>query len=117
MEGARRCAGGARPRGDGSTATGRLRLRVIAKDHETSVARALAWLLHQPHVTSVIVGARRLEQLEDNLAACDVQLEARELHVLDEASRLPSEYPGWMHAVMSADRVALREKGAWKPRG
>jgi aryl-alcohol dehydrogenase-like predicted oxidoreductase len=57
---------------------------------------ALAWLLHQPQVTSVIVGARRPEQLADNLAATNVTLSADELAALDEVSRLPAEYPGWM---------------------
>ena len=57
---------------------------------------ALAWLLAQPQVTSVIVGAKRPEQLADNIAATQVILSADELKQLDEASRLPSEYPGWM---------------------
>ncbi|MBO9499149.1 MAG: aldo/keto reductase [Novosphingobium sp.] len=69
----------------------------IAAAHGVSVARvALAWLLHQPAVTSVIMGAKRLDQLEDNLAAAEVRLSADELATLDAASRLPSEYPGWM---------------------
>ena len=69
----------------------------IALAHGVSVAQvALAWLLHQPQVTSVIVGARRPEQLADNLAATNVTLSADELAALDEVSRLPAEYPGWM---------------------
>ncbi|MGO4312449.1 aldo/keto reductase [Pseudomonas sp. KB_15] len=72
-------------------------MRLIAQAHSVSVAQvALAWLLHQPQVTSVIVGARRPEQLADNLAATNVMLSADELAVLDEVSRLPAEYPGWM---------------------
>ena len=54
------------------------------------------WLLAQPHVTSVIVGAKRLDQLEDNLGAVDLELSADELKTLDAASALPAEYPGWM---------------------
>ena len=62
-----------------------------------SVAQiALAWLLHQPQVTSVIIGAKRPEQLDDNLAATQVKLSADELQALDAVSRLPAEYPGWM---------------------
>jgi aryl-alcohol dehydrogenase-like predicted oxidoreductase len=62
-----------------------------------SVAQiALAWLLHQPVVTSVIIGAKKPEQLADNLAAVDVALGADELAKLDAVSKLPSEYPGWM---------------------
>ena len=69
----------------------------IAKAKGVSVARiVLAWLLHQPHVTSVIVGAKRVDQLTDNLAAIDVTLSDDELATLDAASRLSPEYPGWM---------------------
>ena len=62
-----------------------------------AVARvALAWLLSRSFVTSVIIGAKTSEQLLDNLAAVDSQLSAEQLTRLDEASALPSEYPGWM---------------------
>jgi aryl-alcohol dehydrogenase-like predicted oxidoreductase len=72
-------------------------MRPIARAHGISVAQvALAWLLHQPQVTSVIVGAKRPEQLTDNLAATRVTLGEAELAALDEVSRLPAEYPGWM---------------------
>jgi aryl-alcohol dehydrogenase-like predicted oxidoreductase len=72
-------------------------MRPIAQVHGVSVAQvALAWLLHQPQVTSVIIGAKRPEQLADNLAATQVVLSAVELATLDEVSRLPAEYPGWM---------------------
>lgn len=72
-------------------------MRPIAEEHEVSVAQvALAWLLHQPQVTSVIVGAKRPDQLADNLAAVKLKLSADELRALEEVSRLPPEYPGWM---------------------
>jgi aryl-alcohol dehydrogenase-like predicted oxidoreductase len=72
-------------------------MRPIAQAHGVSVAQiALAWLLHQPQVTSVIVGAKRPDQLADNLAATNVTLSADELRLLDEVSRMPAEYPGWM---------------------
>jgi aryl-alcohol dehydrogenase-like predicted oxidoreductase len=57
---------------------------------------ALAWLLHQKVVTTVIVGAKRIEQLDDNIAATNVKLNDDELAALDEVSQLASEYPGWM---------------------
>ena len=44
----------------------------------------------------MIVGAKRADQLADNIAACDVELEAAELEQLDALSALPREYPGWM---------------------
>jgi aryl-alcohol dehydrogenase-like predicted oxidoreductase len=69
----------------------------IAAAKGVSVAQiAIAWLLHQPVVTSVIIGAKRLDQLDDNLAAIDVRLTADELSAIDRVSALPSEYPGWM---------------------
>ena len=72
-------------------------MRPIAKAHGVSVAQvALAWLLHQPQVTTVIVGAKRPEQLTDNIGATQVTLSAGELQQLDAVSHLPSEYPGWM---------------------
>lgn len=72
-------------------------MRVIAEAKGVSVAQiALAWLLHQSAVSSVIIGAKRPEQLADNLAAVDIQLSEVELAQLDAVSALPREYPGWM---------------------
>jgi len=72
-------------------------MRPMAAARGVSVAQvALAWLLHQPQVTTVILGAKRPEQLADNLAAVDVALSADELQTLAACSRLPAEYPGWM---------------------
>lgn len=72
-------------------------MRPIAQGKGVSVAQvALAWLLHQPQVTSVIVGAKKPEQLADNIAATKVSLSTEELARIDEVSRLPGEYPGWM---------------------
>ena len=72
-------------------------MRPIAQAHGASVAQvALAWLLHQPQVTSVIVGAKRPDQLADNLGATKLSLSDAELQRLDVVSRLPAEYPGWM---------------------
>jgi len=78
----------------------------IAKAHECSPARvALAWLLSKPVVTSVIIGAKRRDQLEDNLAAVELNLTSDELKQLDEVSALPPEYPGWMTSFQGADRL------------
>lgn len=69
----------------------------IAAEQGVSVARvALAWLLHQPHVTSVIVGAKRIAQLDDNVGAAQVILTASDLVELNAASALAPEYPAWM---------------------
>jgi aryl-alcohol dehydrogenase-like predicted oxidoreductase len=86
-------------------------LQTIATAHGTSVARiALAWLLAQPVTTSVIIGARRIEQLEDNLKAVDVTLTADDLKALDEVSRLRPEYPAWMNAAATDDRFPGQER-------
>ncbi|KTD68196.1 MULTISPECIES: aldo/keto reductase [Legionella] len=81
-------------------------LRPIAKNHNCSVARvALAWLLTRPAVTSVIIGAKRIEQLEDNLEAVSLKLSIDEITQLDAVSALPPEYPGWMLPFQSMDRL------------
>ncbi|NPT38277.1 aldo/keto reductase [Paraburkholderia xenovorans] len=78
----------------------------IAEAHGCSPARvALAWVLCKPVVTSVIMGAKRIDQLEDNLAAVDLQLTDEDIRKLDEVSALPPEYPGWMLATQGADRL------------
>jgi aryl-alcohol dehydrogenase-like predicted oxidoreductase len=78
----------------------------IAKARGASVARvALAWLLRRKGVMSVIVGAKSIHQLEDNLAAADLTLSAEETAILDEISALKPEYPGWMLARQAEGRV------------
>jgi aryl-alcohol dehydrogenase-like predicted oxidoreductase len=72
-------------------------LAKVAGETGTSSARvALAWQLTKPFVTSIIIGAKKPEQLADNLAATELQLSSEHLKLLDEASALPPEYPGWM---------------------
>lgn len=72
-------------------------MREIAAAREATVPQvALAWLLHQPQVTSVIVGAKKPEQLADNIGATEVRLTTEDLQRLDAVSALPKEYPGWM---------------------
>jgi aryl-alcohol dehydrogenase-like predicted oxidoreductase len=83
-------------------------MRPIAQAHSASVARvALAWLLQQSAVTSVILGARTNEQLIDNLGATDLKLTPEEMTALDNASALPPEYPGWMLERQTGDRAAV----------
>jgi aryl-alcohol dehydrogenase-like predicted oxidoreductase len=69
----------------------------IGKQHNVSAARiALAWMLRKPVVTSIIIGAKREEQLLDNIAATVLQLTSEEMQKLDSISALAAEYPGWM---------------------
>ena len=78
----------------------------IAKAHDCSPARiSLAWLLAKPVVTSVIIGAKRLDQLHDNIAAVELKLTEDEIKQLDQVSALPPEYPGWMLPFQSANRL------------
>ena len=72
-------------------------MKGIAEARGVSVARiALAWVLSRPWVSTVIIGAKTIEQLDDNLAAAEIELTADEIAALDAASKLPPEYPGWM---------------------
>ncbi len=80
-------------------------LREVASAHGVSVARiALAWLLTRPFVTSVIIGAKTMGQLQDNLAAAEVQLSSDQIAAIDDASALQSEYPGWMLEFQNRER-------------
>ena len=77
----------------------------IAQSKNASVAQiALAWLLHQPSVSSVIIGAKNNDQLEDNLKAVDIVLTEQELQQLNDVSKLTPEYPAWMLQRQSVDR-------------
>lgn len=69
----------------------------IGKHHNVSVATvALNWVIKQPGITSTIIGAKNLQQLNDNLSAVHLELTPEEMQQLNEVSALPPEYPGWM---------------------
>ena len=83
-------------------------MQAIGHAKGASVAQiALAWLLYQPVVSTVIVGAKRADQLADNIAACDVTLTASQIAQLDGLSALPPEYPGWMFAMQGPYRATI----------
>jgi diketogulonate reductase-like aldo/keto reductase len=72
-------------------------LKQVASRHNVSPARvALAWVLGRPAISSVIIAARKAEQLEDNIAATDLQLSDEDVRLLDEASDPGVPYPKWM---------------------
>jgi aryl-alcohol dehydrogenase-like predicted oxidoreductase len=80
-------------------------MREVAAKHGASVAEvALGYILAKPFVMSVIIGAKRLDQLEENLKAVKLRLDADDMAKLDEVSALPPEYPGWMVARQGAAR-------------
>jgi aryl-alcohol dehydrogenase-like predicted oxidoreductase len=69
----------------------------IGKSHGVSAAQiALAWLLKKPAVTSIIIGAKKHEQLCDNIASVEIDLTTGEMERLEKISELSAEYPAWM---------------------
>jgi aryl-alcohol dehydrogenase-like predicted oxidoreductase len=88
----------------------------VAKAHNTTLAAiALAWLRHQPAVTSIILGIKQPHQLDDNLKATELTLTNDDLQALDAASAPAPEYPGWMLAHSSAARQHLLISGQLAP--
>jgi len=72
------------------------RVRAIAGKHDASVAQAaIAWLLAKDALTSVLVGATKPHQLDDNLAAVDLKLTEADIAELDAATPLAPVYPNW----------------------
>jgi aryl-alcohol dehydrogenase-like predicted oxidoreductase len=83
--------------------------KAIADRHGVSVAQvAIAWILANRAVTSVIIGARKPAQLDDNLRAIDIRLSAEEMKALDEVSKLTTEYPAWMENLGTDRRPGER---------
>src|ERR1700683_5240201 len=99
-------------------------LKEVAKRHDASAARvALAWVLGRPAVTSVIVAARKPEQLEDKIRAVELRLSSEDVRLLDEVSYPGVPYPKWM--VLQLDTAEdprakvlhpekYEEDGPWK---
>jgi aryl-alcohol dehydrogenase-like predicted oxidoreductase len=94
-------------------------LRAIADRRGATPAQvALAWLLSRRVVTSVIVGAKRVEQLTDNLGALDVTLETEDLEALERVSAEAPRYPNWILTYNAASRVPIGQPFAgpsWQP--
>jgi aryl-alcohol dehydrogenase-like predicted oxidoreductase len=80
-------------------------LRTIATSHGASVPQiALAWLLHRKIVSTVLLGAKRVEQLEDNLGATAIELSPSDLDRLETATKLARVYPAWMQEIFDGGR-------------
>ncbi len=80
-------------------------LIAIGQERQVSAAQvALAWVRHQPGVTSTIIGAKNIGQLQDNIRSTELQLSEDELARLDKVSALGKEYPGWMAEWQTRDR-------------
>lgn len=77
----------------------------IGTQHNASAAAiALAWVRLQKDVTSTIIGAKRVDQLHDNIKSTEIELSAEDIKRIEEVSALPKEYPGWMVERQSQDR-------------
>ncbi|RKN23874.1 aldo/keto reductase [Micromonospora musae] len=84
-------------------------LRTVAARHDASIPQiAIAWLLAQPAVTSVVIGARTMAQLDDNIAAGGVTLTEQDLADLDAVSAQPPAYPNWLQQMYAPGRDANR---------
>lgn len=91
-------------------------VRSIAKEHNASAAQvALAWVLTKKAVSSVLVGANKISQLEDNLAAADLQLTPEQVAKLDELSSPGSIYPNWFTARVQDPTVMAGLQGRVLP--
>ena len=86
-------------------------MRPIAHKHQVSVAQiALAWVLSNKAVSTIIIGARTLEQLQDNINASQLNLDADDLAALAAVSALPIEYPQWMLGLQGQYRATAPSK-------
>jgi aryl-alcohol dehydrogenase-like predicted oxidoreductase len=88
----------------------------VADGHGVSPAQvALAYLLRKPGVTSLVIGARKDEQLQDNLAAAELSLTDADLTALDEVSRPYLIYPHWHQANLAVDRLSEADRALLEP--
>jgi len=88
------------------------KLREISREHQASVAQvALSWLLAKPAVSSIIIGASKLDQLKDNLGAMNVKLTNEDVTALDVLTAPTPLYPAWFNAKT----VDAEQSSALKP--
>jgi aryl-alcohol dehydrogenase-like predicted oxidoreductase len=72
-------------------------MKTIGGNYQATTAQvALAWVRQQPGVTSTIIGAKNIEQMQSNVGSTDLFLSAIDLLKIEEVSPLPKQYPGWM---------------------
>jgi aryl-alcohol dehydrogenase-like predicted oxidoreductase len=91
-------------------------LVAVADGHGVSAAQvALAWLLHRPGVSSLVIGARTEEQLADNLAAANLVLGEEEHARLEAVSRPPLLYPYWHQVASTAGRLTDADRALLAP--
>jgi aryl-alcohol dehydrogenase-like predicted oxidoreductase len=100
-------------------------VRIAREVSATPAAVALAWVQSRPGVTSTIIGARRLDQLDQNLAALDVTLEPEHIAALDRVSEPSLSFPtpflrmasSIMHAGATVNGESSELLPLWKEAG
>lgn len=85
-------------------------LERMANSRTASIAQiALAWILAKPWVTSILVGASKLSQLDDNLGAIDIALSAEEIAELDALTKQKARYPNVRWLPDNANPDVMRD--------
>ncbi|WP_426577959.1 aldo/keto reductase [Xenorhabdus stockiae] len=80
-------------------------MREIAQQHDASIAQvALNWLRTRPGITSLVIGATKMTQLEDNIAALSWKLSLEEIGLLNKVSEKEKPYPYWHICNVASDR-------------
>jgi aryl-alcohol dehydrogenase-like predicted oxidoreductase len=86
-------------------------LKAIAAEKKVTPAQvALAWVLGRPSVTSIVIGARNLDQVKDNIQAAAVKLTEAENKRLNDVSTLPMLYPYWHQAALAKNRLSAADR-------
>jgi len=86
-------------------------INAIANEKQISAAQvSLAWLLHRPGVSSLVIGGRSIEQIKINIAASEVKLTEDEMQRLNEVSKPALLYPYWHQAVFAKNRMSPGDK-------
>ncbi len=82
------------------------RLKAMAAKYQVSIPQiALSWILTKPFISSIIIGANKMSQLEDNLKAIEVNLTPEDIASLDEITAPVSLYPGWMQGMGNDPKI------------
>ncbi|MDV2998384.1 MAG: 1-deoxyxylulose-5-phosphate synthase YajO [Chroococcidiopsis sp. SAG 2025] len=89
-------------------------LKEIAQNHGATPAQvAIAWMLTKPFVSSVIIGANKMQHLDDNLGAIKLNLSASEIDQLETLTKPQLLYPGWMQAMGWDAKVKASLDAEW----
>lgn len=80
-------------------------MKAVGEQYKASTAQVtLAWVRQQPGVTSTIIGAKTIDQVNANIKSTELVLTADDLQKIDAVSPLPAQYPGWMVKWQASNR-------------